>query len=156
MTQALSLADVLRHVAGLSREALSRLAPDTAAQLEREGMPAAPTSKLRPWAPYASKWEAEYAHRLAMLHASGAITGWAYETETLRAKGGTKYTPDFWVSFPDGREEYHEVKGHLRSRDAVRMRECAAVSPLPVLVVSKRRGAWAVVRTYPGRGGPER
>lgn len=113
--------------------------------------PGAPTKGLRqpkPWAPYASKWEAAYAAHLDLLvrmsvHPQlGSVVSWAYEPDTLVCAGGTKYTPDFRVTFPGRREEYHEVKGFFRPQDRVRVREALAVSTLPIVLVSRKRGQW--------------
>lgn len=136
------------------REVLARLSPDARARVSATTMAALHEATAfhvaprRSWAPYASKWEADYAQRLEVLRLVGEIVSAEYEPHALVATGGTKYTPDFLVTFPDGRREYHEVKGHTRSRDAVRMRECVAGSAYPVHVMSKRDGAWRVVRTY--------
>lgn len=142
------------------RELLARLSPDARQRVSAATIAAvhaeADKAQLRvSYAPYASKWEREYAERLAVLTLVGEVTAWNYEPCTLTALGGTRYTPDFGVRFPDGREEFHEVKGYLRSRDAVRMRECRAVSPLPIVVMTKRNGVWVEVRRYaPGNSKP--
>lgn len=99
--------------------------------------------------PYRNKWERRYAALLELKRLAGEILAWEYEPDTLVAAGGTKYTPDFKVTRLDGSQVYHEVKGYTRSRDAVRMRECAAVSPLLILVVTLKQGAWVVARIYP-------
>lgn len=96
----------------------------------------------KPWAPYASKWEMQYAAHLELQKIVGQIQDWQYEPDTLVCAGGTKYTPDFRVTYPDGAHEYREVKGLWRKQDRVRMREAAAVSPYAIALVSKRDGAW--------------
>lgn len=116
--------------------------------------PGAPPKARRlpkPWAPYASKWEASYAAHLAFLVQLGQVASFAYEPDTLVCAGGTKYTPDFRVAFPGGREEYHEVKGFFRPKDRVRVREALAVSPFDVVLVSRKAGAW-VYKTMPKGG----
>lgn len=106
----------------------------------------------KPWAPYASKWEASYAAHLAYLVQLGQVASWAYEPDTIVCAGGTKYTPDFRVAFPGRREEYHEVKGYFRPQDKVRVREALAVSLLPVVLVTRKAGAW-VYKALPARVG---
>ena len=135
------------------RDMLAKLSPATRARVSATTLaallaPPANAPQSRQVAPYASKWEKEYSDRLRTLQLVGDVILFDYEPITLLAHGGTRYTPDFLVRFADGREEYHEVKGYLRPRDAVRMRECAAVSRLPILVFSKRKGAWTEVRRY--------
>ena len=113
--------------------------------------PGAPTKALRqpkPWAPYASKWEMQYAAYLDLRKTVGQVKDWQYEPDTLVCAGGTKYTPDFRVTYPDDAREYHEVKGFWRTQDKVRMREAAVVSPLPIVLVSRRAGAWTLKTIY--------
>lgn len=140
------------------RDVLARLSPETRARVSATTLNAlldrTPVRRIArdTYAPYANKWEHEYARYLDVLGVVGEVTGWQYEPDTLVALGGTKYTPDFRVTYPDGATVYVEVKGHLRSRDAVRMREAAAVSPYPIVVLTKRGGCWTELRRYaPGR-----
>ena len=100
-----------------------------------------PVRRTREWAPYRSKWEVQYALHLDYLVMAGLVLSWVYEPDTLVCAGGTKYRPDFRVRFPHG-EEYHEVKGFFRTQDKVRMREASVVSPLPIVLVTKKGGAW--------------
>lgn len=116
------------------------------------GTPAKALRLPKPWAPYASKWEASYAAHLDVLVALGQVTLWQYEPDTLVCAGGTKYTPDFRVEYSDGREEYHEVKGYFRPQDRVRVREALAVSTFPVVLVSRKGGAWTY-KAMPATGG---
>jgi hypothetical protein len=74
---------------------------------------------------FRSRWEANYARFLNLLKSQGKIVGWRYEARTFvfeAIKRGTRsYTPDFEVTFPGGRVEWHEVKGwlHQRGRTAI-------------------------------------
>lgn len=112
-----------------------------------DGKPPKALRQPKPWAPYASKWEASYAAHLDHLKQLGVVRDWAYEPDTLVCAGGTKYTPDFRVRFPGTRDdEYHEVKGFFRPQDRVRVREALAVSPLDVILVSRKDGSWAYKR----------
>lgn len=103
---------------------------------------------LNPYAPYKNKWEMRYAERLEVLKLLGEVVESEYEPEPIIAAGGTKYTPDFKVTFAAGGIEYHEVKGHYRDRDKVRVRECAVASQYPIVLWSMKGGAWHVLRTY--------
>ena len=100
-----------------------------------------PSRRSREWAPYRSKWELQYAAHLDFRVATGHVVSWSYEPDTLVCAGGTKYRPDFRVRLPEG-EEYHEVKGFFRAQDKVRMREAVVVSPLPIVLVTRKGGAW--------------
>lgn len=102
---------------------------------------AKPSRRVREWAPYCSKWELQYAAHLDFRVLAGHVVSWLYQPDTLVCAGGTKYRPDFRVRLPHG-EEYHEVKGFFRAQDKVRMREAAVVSPLPIVLVTKKGGAW--------------
>lgn len=116
------------------------------------GTPAKGRRPSKPWAPYASKWEASYAAHLDLLvrmslqPVLGSVVSWAYEPDVLVCAGGTKYTPDFRVSFRDRPDEYHEVKGYFRPQDRVRVREALAVSPLDVVLVTRKSGRWEYKR----------
>jgi len=118
--------------------------PDASARTGRavrlEDAPA-PKRARATWAPFRSKWEMQYAGYLDVLVALGHVVSWTYEPDTLVCAGGTKYRPDFRVVF-HGHEEYHEVKGYFRAKDKVRMREAAVVSALPIMLVTRKRGAW--------------
>ena len=111
-----------------------------------EGQPPKALRQPKPWAPYASKWEASYAAHLDHLKQLGQVTDWAYEPDTLVCAGGTKYTPDFRVELASGVTEYHEVKGFFRTQDRVRVREALAVSPFDVILVSRANGSWTYKR----------
>lgn len=63
-----------------------------------------------------SAWEANYARYLNTLVAAGTVTRWEYEPHRFLFSSGSppySYMPDFRVTLPDGRHEWHEVKGWL-------------------------------------------
>ena len=65
---------------------------------------------------FRSSYEANYARYLNFLIDNGEdIAKWEYEPSTFEFKsikrGVRFYTPDFKITFKDGRTEYHEVKG---------------------------------------------
>ena len=106
--------------------------------------PAAAKLAGRPWAPYRSKWEWEYARTyLAVELAGGLITGFDYETERLEIGVGAFYRPDFPVTLPNGRRQMREVKGYKREAAMVRIRAAALRYPeFDFILVTKRGGQW--------------
>jgi hypothetical protein len=82
---------------------------------------------------FRSAWEANYARFLEMLKRRGEISAWEYETQTFMfeaIKRGTRsYTPDFKVIYPDGRHEWHEVKGWMDAKSATRIKRMAKYYP---------------------------
>ena len=67
---------------------------------------------------FKSTYEAKIAKALEDLGCE-----WKYECEKFPYQLPVSYyTPDFWVKYPDGREEYIEVKGMLDSADRLKMR----------------------------------
>lgn len=64
-----------------------------------------------------------------------------------------KYSPDFGVTFPDGRVEYHEVKGDWYGKKGygedgwIKFKCAGAFFPEPVFVFAKLvKGQWSVQR----------
>ena len=91
-----------------------------------------------------SGWEANYARYLNWRMANGDIAGWEYEKvefEFTKIKRGTRYyLPDFKITFPDGRIEYHEVKGRLTAKAATQLRRMAKFHPdVKVELIDKKR-----------------
>lgn len=88
---------------------------------------------------FRSSWEANYARYLNLLVAQGQIKEWDYECKTFefeKIKRGTRcYTPDFKVTFTDGRHEWHEVKGWMDDKSRVRLERMARYYPNEVVVV---------------------
>lgn len=103
--------------------------------------PKAPS--VRPWHPYRSKWEWEYARYLDLLKAAKQVDGWWYEEHSFLIGVGASYTPDFLVVWAGNRAEYHEVKGYRREAAMVRLRAAALAHPDEVFVlVTKKAGQW--------------
>ena len=98
----------------------------------------------RPYAPYRSKWEQQYAEYLDRLVAVQRVLVWRYEPERLEIGVGAKYTPDFSVLLPGAeRVEYREVKGYRREASIVRIKAAALRYPLfRFVLVTKRNGHW--------------
>jgi len=69
---------------------------------------------------FRSRWEANYGRYLEFLKGIGEIKEWEHEPETFwfeQIKRGVRsYLPDFRVTLPCGRTEYHEVKGWMDAR----------------------------------------
>ncbi len=86
-----------------------------------------------------SSWEANYARYLNWRIARGELLSWQYEPHTFvfgAIKRGTRaYTPDFRLTFPDGRVEWHEVKGWMDQKSATRLRRMAKYFPHEVVRV---------------------
>jgi hypothetical protein len=88
---------------------------------------------------YRSKWEANYAHYLEWLKQRGEISDWQHEPETFWfdsiKRGVRSYLPDFKVTLPDGRVEFHEVKGHMDDRSKTKIKRMAKYHPAIKLIV---------------------
>jgi len=88
---------------------------------------------------YRSKWEANYARYLEWQKQRGDIQDWAHEPETFWfagvKRGCVSYLPDFKVTLPDGRVEFHEVKGHMDGRSKTKIKRMAKYHPAVKLVV---------------------
>lgn len=98
---------------------------------------------LRPWHPYRSKWELEYARYLDVLKAAGRVEEWVYEPDRLTIGVRAVYTPDFLVSTSATKWEYHEVKGYRREAAMVRLKAAALRYPENRFVlVTKIKGEW--------------
>lgn len=80
-----------------------------------------------------SSWELSYAQYLDTELENGRIIQWEYEPETFwfeRIKRGIRsYTPDFKVKYPDGRIEYHEVKGYLDGKSETKLNRMRIYHP---------------------------
>jgi hypothetical protein len=88
---------------------------------------------------FRSAWEANYARYLNWRVARGELASWEYETKTFVfdriTRGSRSYTPDFRLVFPDGRHEWHEVKGWMDPKSATKLRRMAKYYPTEVVRV---------------------
>lgn len=86
-----------------------------------------------------SRWEANYARYLNFIKEKGAIHKWEYEPDTFEFHGikrGTRfYTPDFKVYYPNGRIEYHEVKGWMNPKSKTALIRMKRYYPEIVIVI---------------------
>ena len=107
-----------------------------------------------PKSAYRSKTEADYAAHLDLMVHAGEVSDWSYEPVTLKLAEGVRYSPDFEVRLPDGRTEWHEVKGRKknsfwsRPMGKVKVRLAARLRPwwdFFIVWPEKRLGTWAKV-----------
>jgi hypothetical protein len=76
----------------------------------RKGEPAIVTLVKKQQSQYRSKLEAAYATYLHGLQLAGDISLYRYEPMTIKLTAKVRYTPDFYVRLPTGREDWHEVE----------------------------------------------
>jgi hypothetical protein len=75
-----------------------------------------------------NRTEAAYAMQLEALKQAGEVRDYLYEAVTLKLANDTRYTPDFFVVYPD-RFECHEVKGFWRDDARVKIKVAAQRFP---------------------------
>ena len=82
---------------------------------------------------YRSKWEANYARILEFHRRHALIHSWRHEPKTFWfeeiRRGVRSYLPDFEVIYPDGRPEYHAVKGWYDSKSKPKTKRMAKYYP---------------------------
>jgi hypothetical protein len=80
-----------------------------------------------------SNWERRYALYLNFMVKHKHIIDWDYEPKTFTFLGVTKgcvsYKPDFFVKFPNGYEEYIEVKGYEKNSDRTKWKRMKKYHP---------------------------
>lgn len=88
-----------------------------------------------------SLWEANYARYLNFLREAGQIASWEHEPKTFWFEGikrGTRsYLPDFRVVMPNGRVEWHEVKGWMDTRSRTQLKRMAKYYPEETLILAE-------------------
>jgi hypothetical protein len=94
-----------------------------------------PSPNVSVHSPFKSKLEAAYATYLHGLQLAGDISLYRYEPMTIKLTADVRYTPDFYVRFPTGREEWHEVKPHTK-------RILSREGRLKARVAAKEWGLW--------------
>lgn len=102
---------------------------------------------------FRSRWEANYARVLGLWRSQEIITAWDHEPKTFTfdtAKKGGPYTylPDFLVTWPDGREEYHEVKGWMDRRSLAKLRRMRLYHPNVALILVDKDAYKELAATY--------
>jgi hypothetical protein len=97
-----------------------------------------------------SYWESNYAYYLNFLIKHGKIVSWTYEEDVfwfMSIKRGVRsYKPDFKVHYPDGRTEYHEVKGYYDKRSKTKMARMKKYYPLVVVQLIDRKKYKAITK----------
>ncbi len=63
-----------------------------------------------------NKTEARYAEYLELQRLAGAVLEWRFEQFTFKLGPDLRYTPDFFVLFPDGFIAFHELKGSKKDK----------------------------------------
>jgi hypothetical protein len=100
---------------------------------------------------YRSMWEANYARYLDMLKHAGQIKEWQHEPKTFWfekiMRGVRSYKPDFLVTKPDGRQEWHEVKGWLCPRSKTTLARMAKYYPSEKIVLINEKRYQAIRKT---------
>lgn len=86
-----------------------------------------------------SRWEANYCRYLNFLQQQQAILTWEYEPKTFHFSGVKRnpisYTPDFKVTYPNGRVEWHEVKGYMDSVSRGKLKRMAKFYPAEKVII---------------------
>jgi hypothetical protein len=139
--------DPMPSAAELRRMAAERgVLPST---MPQDASKATKAPSVRPWHPYRSKWEADYARCLELQRSAGYILAWSYEPVRLLIGAKAYYTPDFLVftreqsNRHDDSREFHEVKGYRREAAMVRLKAAALRYPDDTFVlVTKKDGQW--------------
>ena len=86
-----------------------------------------------------SSWEANIARYLNLLKRQKKIKRWYYESKRFyfnNIKRGTRsYLPDFCVIYPDGRQEWQEVKGFWTQKAKTAVKRFRKYYPEETLVI---------------------
>ena len=96
-----------------------------------------------------SSWEANYARYLNWLVFQRQIAGWRYEPQTFEfpvKRGNRSYTPDFEVTLPNGRIEWHEVKGWMDNNSRIKLERFARHYPQETLVLIDEKAYRSLAR----------
>jgi hypothetical protein len=129
----------------------------TSAEMRKRGLkpssgqvPAQPKARTMlavDYAPYRSRWEREYAERLALHRIGGLIQMWYYEPMRFKLADGAWYKPDFMWIANDGQIHFDEVKGFERPAAILRWKVAAELYPMfKWRMLTKRDGSWIVTR----------
>lgn len=86
-----------------------------------------------------SSWEANYARYLNWMKKQKQILEWEYEVHTFvfeKIKRGTRaYTPDFKITYANGKHEWHEVKGWMDPKSVTRLKRMKKYFPEEKVIV---------------------
>jgi hypothetical protein len=99
---------------------------------------------------FRSKQEANHARYLEFLKQCGIIARWEHESKTFWftsiKRGINNYTPDFEILLPDGKIEYHEVKGWMDSRSKTKINRFRKFYPNETLKVFDIKTCTAIAK----------
>lgn len=97
-----------------------------------------------------SIWEHHYAEILEKRRLMGIIASWKHEPKTFWfegiRRGVCSYKPDFLVTYPDGSEEYHEVKGFMDRKSKTKLTRMAKYHPNVKVVLVDEKSYRAIMR----------
>jgi len=90
---------------------------------------------------FRSNWEYRYALYLQLMKENNHLLDWKHEPRTFwfdKIKRGTNnYKPDFCVIFPNGNEEWIEVKGFMDAKSMTKLKRMNKYYPeIKIRVVS--------------------
>ncbi len=110
--------------------------------------------KPKPADGFKSSYERKYAVLLDSLLHEGQIKRWRHERCTLvvnEVEGDKRrYTPDFLITFPDGKMRYVEVKGYAHEDSILKFEFAAAQWPEYefVMVGWSKKDGWEIIKQY--------
>lgn len=88
---------------------------------------------------FRSGWERNYCRVLQLKKSRGIISKWEYEPRRFYFGGYKRnphsYLPDFRVTYPDGRIEWHEVKGYQKKIGMTALKRMALHYPQEKIVL---------------------
>lgn len=82
---------------------------------------------------FRSRWEANMARFFKDLVKNGTLKSWEFEPDTFWfekiRRGCRSYTPDFKITWPDGRTEYWEIKGWMDPKSKTKLKRMKKYYP---------------------------
>lgn len=88
-----------------------------------------------------NKLERKRADELEAMKAAGEIVDYWFEAVTLKMAPDTRYTPDFLLVYPDGRQVIEEVKGRWEDDARVKIKVAASMFPWEFVGLTPRKKA---------------
>ena len=100
---------------------------------------------------FRSSWEANYARVLNQMILEGKIVSWLYEPKVFDISTNNLqmvYIPDFLLEFPDGKKEWHEVKGWLTEKSKIKLTQFAGLYPDEILILIDSKAYQVIAKQY--------
>jgi hypothetical protein len=101
---------------------------------------------------FRSRWEANYARYLNFMIKQGQVLRWEYEIQTFYftgiKRGTVSYTPDFKVYYPNGTDEFVEIKGYMDPRSKTKLNRMKRFYPKVKVVLFETKDYAALNRTF--------